>query len=177
MTALAIAQLNQSRILPKFSNGEVCNKFEFSMLELLSTTLGEQYLCFPQIPLEVMCQRPEHSWLPDEHWRMLVNSRVDIAIIDRRPGSDRRTKLVIECQSHYHNTEIQQRRDRRKAQLLDAAGIPLIYVRYLDTDSRYYRFYRPNSSQAILYNLVTQERRQELSQWLQSHIQRTSEAA
>jgi hypothetical protein len=172
MPALSIQQkVTPQSTLNNFFSGEVCNAFELTMLELIANLLGKQYLCCPQMPLGVMCQRPEYTWLPDEHWRMLVNSRVDIAVIDRRPGSDRRTKLVIECQSHYHDTEIQQRRDRRKAQLLEAAGIPLVYVRYLDGDSRYYRFYNVDESEEILYNLVTQTERPEVTAWLNTKIQ------
>jgi Protein of unknown function (DUF2726) len=169
MSVLAIPR-HQPTVLPCFFNGEVCNTFELTMLELLANLLGEKYLCCPQLPLEVICQRPDRNWLPDEHWRMLVNSRVDLAIIDRSPGSDRRTKLVIECQSHYHDTDIQQHRDRRKAQLLEAADIPLIYVRYLDADSRYYRFYSVDGSKELLYNLVTQENREPLQKWLHDTI-------
>jgi Protein of unknown function (DUF2726) len=171
MSALAIQPNHPPSPLNNFSNGEICNAFELTMLELITDLLGPQYLCCPQIPLEILCHRPERTWLPDDHWRMLVNSRVDIAIIDRRPGSDRRTKLVIECQSHYHDTQIQQRRDRRKAQLLEAACIPLVYVRYLDGDSRYYRFYNVDESEGLLYNLVTQTERPEVTAWLNTQIQ------
>ncbi len=171
MPALALQRPDPS-FNPKknLQSGEILNSFEFTMLELLASLLGNQYLYCPQIPLEVICHRLENHRLPQEDWQLLVSSRVDIALIDRTLGTDRQAKLVLECQSHFHDQLATQARDRRKAKFLSAASVPLIYVRYIDNDSRFYRFYTPNDSQEVFYNLATQEGRQEVSAWLRSQM-------
>ncbi len=171
MPSLALQRPDRSfNLKQNFQSGEILNSFEFTMLELINSLLGNQYLYFTQIPLEVICHRSENYQLPQEDWQLLVRSRVDIAVIDRTLGTDRKAKLVLECQSHFHDQLATQARDRRKAKFLSAAGIPLIYVRYIDNDSRFYRFYMPNESQQVFYNLVTQEGQQDVSSWLRSQI-------
>lgn len=153
-----------------FYNGSIINSYEstlWELLELLLKNIGSQYRCCPQIPLELMCAR--RQYLNDtELWKFWVNSTVDFAILDRSPGTDGKAKLAIECQSHYHDDPDQQSNDRKKAQLLNWAGIPLLYIRSLDQDYRYYRFYTPNGSHDLCYNLITQSPQAELQQLLQN---------
>ena len=171
MSSLALQRPNNSfNSKQNLQSGEILNSFEFTMLELLDALLGDQYRYFTQIPLEVICHRRENHRLSKEDWQLLVGSRVDIAIIDRTLGTDRQAKLVLECQSHFLDQLATQARDRRKAKFLSAVGVPLIYVRYIDNDSRFYRFYTPNGSQEVVYNLVNQEGRQEVASWLRSQI-------
>ena len=171
MSSLALQRPNNSfNSKQNLQSGEILNSFEFTMLELLDALLGDQYRYFTQIPLEVICHRRENHRLSQEDWQLLVSSRVDIAVINRTLGTDRQAKLVVECQSHFHDQLATQARDRRKAKFLSAAGVPLIYVRYIDNDSRFYRFYTPNGSQEVVYNLVTQEGWQEVASWLRSQI-------
>ena len=73
---------------------------------------------------------------------------------------------MIECQSRYHDNPEAQERDRKKACLLQAVSVPLLYVRRLEEDSRFYRFYTPDACEVALYNLVTQAGRAELADWL-----------
>ena len=171
MSSLALQRPDDS-FNPKqnLRSGELLNSYEFTMLELLESLLGDQYRCFTQISLELICHRRENHRLSQEDWQLLVSSRVDIAVIDRTLGTDRQAKLVLECQSHFHDQLATQARDRRKAKFLSAVGVPLIYVRYIDNDSRFYRFYSPNGSQEMVYNLVNQEGRQEVASWLRSQI-------
>ncbi|MCY7275587.1 MAG: hypothetical protein LH702_18080 [Phormidesmis sp. CAN_BIN44] len=78
--------------------------------------------------------------------------------------------MSAQPQSHFHDQLATQARDCRKAKFLSAVSVPLIYVRYIDNDSRFYRFYTPNDSQEVFYNLVTQEGRQAVSAWLRSQM-------
>lgn len=154
---------------PNFYNGSIINSYESTLWELLELVLQKikpDYRCCPQISLELMCAR--NQYIEDSDlWRFWVSSKVDFAILDRSPGTDGKAKLAIECQSHYHDSSDQQSSDRKKAQLLAWAGIPLLYIRPLDQDYRYYRFYTSNCSHDLCYNLITQSPQTELQQLLQ----------
>ncbi|ANV84827.1 hypothetical protein AWQ21_10825 [Picosynechococcus sp. PCC 7003] len=150
-----------------FQNGEIINDYEAFILELIEMLLGDRYRCWGQIPLGVICARPDDvPYLPTDLFKFWANSRVDIALLEKRIGVSRKAKLVIECQSHWHDTHEAQIRDRLKSQLLQSAGIPLIYVRRVDTDSRFYRFFTPDQSQEVLYNIITQAGKDELNEFL-----------
>ena len=154
-------------VYQEFQSGEVLNSYESITWELLEHHLPAHYRCCPQIPLELLCARSRSQYIGDNTlWRFWVSSKVDFAILDRQPGADRTSKLVIECQSHYHDNADQQSNDRKKANLLDLAGIPLLYVRSLDRDYRYYRFYTPDERYDLCYNLITQEPKAQLQQLL-----------
>jgi len=154
-----------------FSSGNIINPYESNMwelLELLLQSINPHYRCCPQIPLELLCARDRNQYLQDsELWRFWVSSKVDFAILDRSPGSDGKAQLAIECQSHYHDNSDQQSNDRKKAQLLAWAGIPLLYIRPLDEDYRYYRFYTPTLSHDLCYNIITQFPQADLQNLLQ----------
>ncbi|HEY9301676.1 MAG TPA: hypothetical protein VIQ31_35995, partial [Phormidium sp.] len=125
----------------------------------------------PQVPLEIICSRPENfSRLPDEIWKFWVSSKVDIALMERGSRASRKAKLVVECQSHWHDSLEAQLRDRKKAKLLASVGVPLIYVRRIAEDQRYYRFYTPNEKQEVIYNLINQEGFTELEAFLLSFL-------
>ncbi|KKI99494.1 DUF2726 domain-containing protein [Prochlorothrix hollandica] len=156
---------------PHFYNGPIINGYESSMwelLELLLQPLNPHYRCCPQIALELMCARDRNHYLQDSDlWKFWVSAKVDFAILDRSPGSDSKAHLAIECQSHYHDDPDRQSNDRKKAQLLAWAGIPLLYIRPLDQDYRYYRFYTPTLSHDLCYNLITQSPQADLQTLLQ----------
>ncbi|WP_081694783.1 MULTISPECIES: DUF2726 domain-containing protein [Planktothrix] len=131
----------------------------------LVSGVGDRFRYCPQVPLGVICS---HSvgWLPNEIWKFWVNSRVDIALMKRGFKASRNAKLVIECQSHYHDSLEAQVRDRKKAKLLEKVGVPLIYVRSVETDRRFYRFYTPDENTEVFYNIINQEGRTELETFL-----------
>ena len=159
---------HDSEALPYFQNGEIVNELEQVIMDILEMVLGDRFRYCPQVPLEVICRRPENRWLPKEDWQFLVSSKVDITVIERGYRATRKAKLVVECQSHYHDLLETQVRDRKKAKFLSSVGVPLIYVRRIEEDHRFYRFYTPNGQAEVIYNLITQEGRTELAAFLQS---------
>ncbi|MEB3232021.1 MAG: DUF2726 domain-containing protein [Leptolyngbyaceae bacterium] len=153
---------------PQFKSGELVNSYEMMMLDLIELCLGDRFRYFAEYPLEKICHRT--GWIDDkETWQFLVSSHVDIAVMKKGLGSDRKAALVIECQSWYHDDPHAQERDNRKVQLLKTVGVPLIYIRQVAQDHRYYRFYTPDGTAEIFYNLVTQENRGELEAFLLRH--------
>lgn len=157
---------------PDFRNGEIMNELEQTMLDLLEMILGEKHYRYcPQIPLKVICSRPDAlNWLPEDIWKFWANSVVDIAILEKGFQTSRKAKLVVECQSHWHDCPEAQERDAKKARLLATVGIPLVYVRRVETDRRYYRFYTPDGNAEIFYNIITQEGRSQLEAFLQQQL-------
>jgi Uma2 family endonuclease len=160
---------DKAEVFPHFQNGEIINELEIMIIDLLEMILGNRFRYCPQVPLEIICSRPENfSRLPDEIWKFWVSSKVDIALIDRTFPTSRKAKLVVECQSHWHDSLEAQLRDRKKAKLLASVNVPLIYVRRID--SRYYRFYTPNEKQEVIYNIITQQGWAELEAFLLSFL-------
>ena len=156
------------QIFPQFQSGEIINELETIAIDILEMILGDRFRYCPQVPLEIICSRPEtFTRLPIELWKFWVNSRVDIALMERACGASRKAKLVIECQSHWHDRPEVQERDRTKAGLLASVGVPLVYLRQIDRDRRFYRFYTPNGQKEVCYNSITQRGRTELEVFLQ----------
>ncbi len=151
-------------------SGEVYNDYEAFILELVEMLLGDHYRCWGQIPLGVICARPHDVYLPEKLFKFRANSRVDIALLEKGIGVSRKAKLVIECQSYWHDNHEAQTRDRLKAELLQSAGVPLIYVRRVNTDSRFYRFFTPDQSQEVLYNIITQTEKRQLRDFLNQFL-------
>lgn len=152
---------------PHFQSGEIVNDLEMVAMDILEMMLGDRFRYCPQVPLEVICSRTEaFSRLPDQLWKFWVSSRVDLALMERHYGSNRKAKLVIECQSHWHDSFEAQVRDRKKARLLAAVGVPLVYVRRIEEDKRFYRFYTANNTSEVIYNLVTQTGWADLEEFL-----------
>lgn len=153
-----------------FQSGDIVNELEQVIMDIVEMVLGDRFRYCPQVPLEVICRRPENRWLPKEDWQFLVSSKVDITVMERGYRATRKAKLVVECQSHYHDLLETQVRDRKKAKFLASVGVPLIYVRRIEEDKRFYRFYTPNGQAEVIYNLITQEGRAELAALLQSFL-------
>lgn len=149
--------------------------FQYQYIFLLQLCLGDRFHYFAEYPLEKICQRPPHCWLDKDDWKFLVNSRVDIAMMERDFGTNRKASLVVECQFRYHDNPEAQERDRRKAHLLKTVGVPLIYVRQVPQDPRFYRFYTPDDTEDVFYNIVTQENRDQIEILLQNHQRRWCE--
>lgn len=157
------------QIFRQFQSGEIINELETIALDILEMVLGDRFRYCPQVPLEIICSRPEtFTRLPINLWKFWVSSRVDIAVMERGYCASRQAKLVIECQSHWHDRLEVQVRDRKKARLLASVGVPLVYLRQIDLDRRFYRFYTPNGQKEVFYNSITQQGRTELEAFLQS---------
>ncbi|MGA9378150.1 MAG: hypothetical protein WBV73_05225 [Phormidium sp.] len=162
---------DKAELFPHFQNGEIINDLEIMIIDLLEMILGNRFRYCPQVPLEIICSRPENfSRLPDEIWKFWVSSKVDIALIDRTFPTTRKAKLVVECQSHWHDSLEAQLRDRKKAKLLASVNVSLIYVRRIAEDQRFYRFYTPNEKQEVIYNIITQQGWAELEAFLLSFL-------
>ena len=108
---------NSLSSFPRFQSGEIINELETITLDILEMILGDDRFRYcPQVPLEVICSRPETcTRLPNELWKFWVSSRVDIAVMERGYCASRQAKLVVECQSHWHDRLEVQVRDRKKA--------------------------------------------------------------
>ena len=156
--------------IPNFENGEILNELELMVMEIGEMILGDRFLYCPQVPLGVICSH-SGAWLPNGIWKFWVNSRIDITLIERRFRASRKAKLAIECQSHYHDSLEAQIRDRKKAKLLELVNVPLIYIRPVDNDRRFYRFYTPDEQTEVFYNIITQEGRTELELFLKGIVQ------
>lgn len=157
--------------LPNFQNGEIINELEIFVMDILEIVLGDRFRYCPQVPLQVICSRSDtSSRLPDEDWKFWANSRVDIAVMEKGYCDSRKAKLVVECQSHYHDNLNAQARDRKKSRFLAAVGVPLVYVRRVEENQRFYRFYTPNQQQEVIYRVTTQEGRAELEAFLQAWL-------
>ncbi|MEG5161985.1 DUF2726 domain-containing protein [Microcoleus sp. AT3-A2] len=162
---------NSLSSFPEFLSGEIINELETIAIDILEMILGDRFRYCPQVPLEIICSRREtFTRLPIELWKFWVSSRVDIALMERGCGGSRKVKLVIECQSHWHDRPEVQERDRTKAQLLASVGVPLVYLRPIDRDRRFYCFYTPNGQKEVLYNSITQQGRTELEAFLQHYL-------
>ena len=102
------------------------NVYEERMLEFLKSCVGNGYMINPQVSLSQICELTSN--LTFELKNFYFTSNVDALITD---GSYQ-PRLVVEFQSQYHDSERAKERDRKKALLLAAAQIPLIYSRLKD---------------------------------------------
>ncbi len=153
----------------QFERGQLLSAYELSILELVHETLGNDYWYFVEFPLQLLCNKSEHTYLPKELWQFWVNSRVDIAIMNASMGEHcRKACLILECQSPWHDLDGAEQRDRTKAQIISSTGIPLIYVRYADYP-RVLHFWVADGSESVDYNPFTYEGKVELAAFLRKH--------
>ncbi|MBW3587194.1 MAG: DUF2726 domain-containing protein, partial [Cyanobacteria bacterium 0813] len=156
--------------VPQFISGEIIYELVTIAIDIREMILGDRFRYCQQVPLDIICSRPEtFPRLHIELWKFWVSSRVDIALMERGYCASRKAKLVIECQSHWHDRPEVQERDRKKARLLASVGVPLVYLRQIDRDRRFYRFYTPNGQKEVFYNSITQQGRTELEAFLQHY--------
>lgn len=151
-----------------FKSGEVINELEMKVIDILEIVLGNNFRYCPQITLKSIC--PNAGWIPKNIWEIWINSKVDIAVIERGLKTNRQAKLVIECQSFCHKLPEVKESDYHKSQILSTVNIPLIYVEQVPEDERFYRFYTANEKTGIFYNLITQDNRQQLKTFLEQNI-------
>lgn len=153
-----------------FESGEISNEYEMIVMDMLEVILGDRFRYCPQVPLEIICSRSEFYHLPNDIWKFWVSSKVDIALMERTFPASRKAKLVVECQSYLHDLADVQKRDRLKAELLSAVKVPLIYVRRVEEDGRFYRFFAPDKQDEIYYNPITQAGQTELKTFLEAYL-------
>ncbi|MGD1701117.1 hypothetical protein [Dapis sp. BLCC M229] len=151
-----------------FKSGEIINELEMNVMDILEIVLGNNFHYCPQVTLNSICCQT--GWIPKNIWEIWINSKVDIAVIERGLKTNRQAKLVIECQSIWHKSPELKESQRLKSQILSAVNIPLIYVEQVREDERFYRFYIPNQTAEIFYNLITQDDRQKLKAFLEQYI-------
>jgi hypothetical protein len=96
------------------------------MLEFLKTCVGNGYMINTQVSLSQICELKSNLSL--ELRNFFFTSNVDALITD----SSYQPRLVVEFQSQYHDSARAKERDSKKATLLDADQIPLIYSRVKD---------------------------------------------
>ncbi|MEB3882306.1 DUF2726 domain-containing protein [Lyngbya sp. CCY1209] len=162
---------NWNAIAPHFTSGNVMNDNERMTLEILKTILGsDRYQFCPQLPLSVVCDRTDPGWLPNEIWKFWVSSRLDFTLLEWGFCASSKAKLVVECQSPFHDLPDVMERDRKKAELLAVVGVPLIYTRSVDEDRRFIRFFTPHGDTEIFYNSINRDGRQQLEDWLGGYL-------
>ena len=145
------------------------NAYVLSVAELLRNILGHDYWYSFDFPLQMLCNKREHIFLPKELWQFWVNSLTDIAIMSSQFGNFcRKASLLVECQSPFHDWPEVEQRDRTKAEIIESSGIPLIYVQYVDYP-RVLQFWN-NAQDEVLYNPFTGESRTELLRFLQAEL-------
>ncbi len=151
-----------------FKSGKIMNELEMNVMDILEIVLGNNFRYCPQVTLKSIS--PNAGWIPKNIWEIWINSKVDIAIIERGLKTNRQAKLVIECQSLWHKSPEVKESNYHKAKILSAVNIPLIYVEQVPEDERFYRFYTPNQTAEIFYNLISQDNRQQLKTFLEQNI-------
>jgi len=160
---------NQSPVSLCFERGEMVNAYVLSVAELLRDILGDDYWYSFDFPLQMLCNKREHIFLPKELWQFWVNSRVDIAIMNSQVGKNcRQASLLVECQSPFHDRPEVELNDRTKAKVIAASRIPLIYVQYVDYP-RVLKFWNLGKEETF-YNPFNQKGRSELVAFLQEQF-------
>ncbi|MFB2977279.1 DUF2726 domain-containing protein [Microseira sp. BLCC-F43] len=97
------------------------NPYEERMLEFLRTCVDESYKIHTQVSLAQFCEID--SYLDKELRNFFFSSSVDALITD----FDYKPCLVVDFQSSYHDSTEAKERDRKKAFLLNIAGVTLIF--------------------------------------------------
>jgi len=159
---------NLSSAYRNFKKGEIMNELEMKVIDILEIVLGDSFYYCPQITLKSIC--PNVGWIPKNIWEIWINSKVDIAVIERGLKTNRQAKLVIECQSVWHKSPEVKESNYHKAKILSAVNIQLIYAEQVPEDERFYRFYTLNETAEIFYNLITQDNRQQLKTFIEQYI-------
>ena len=126
------------------------NPYEKRMIEFLQICVEVNYKINPQVSLCQFCEidRPI-DW---ELRKFLFSSSVDALITD----VDYKPCLAAEFQSSYHDNPDARERDRKKATLLNLAGVPLIYSRVKD----FGLLYLSCKDEEVVFNLFTGEGRE-----------------
>jgi len=139
------------------------NVYEERMLEFLKTCLGNGYMINPQVSLSQICELKSNLSL--ELKNFYFTSNVDALITD----SSYQPRLVVEFQSHYHDSESARKRDSKKACLLAAAQIPLIYSRLKDCGLLH--LFDSDNDNEIILNLFTGESFDSAQAFIKSYCQ------
>lgn len=138
------------------------NDYEEGILEFLQTCVCETYKIYTQVSLLQFCE-PD-SLLDWELRKFLFSpSTVDALITDY----DYMPCLAVESQSRYHDSPKTMERDKKKAKLLEIAGIPLIY-----TCVRKCRFLHLScGDEEVVFNLYTGQGQEEAKAIIRKYCQ------
>lgn len=130
---------------------KLVNSYEARMLEFLHTCVDNNYKIHTQVGLSQICEQVSNlDW---ELRKFLFSpSAVDALITDLNYNPC----LVVEFQSHYHDSAEAKERDRKKATLLEFAKVPLIYSRVKDCGL----LYLSSQDEEVVYNLYTAQNRE-----------------
>lgn len=139
------------------------NPYEERMLEFLQISIDQTYKIHTQISLCQFCEID--SFLEYELRKFFFSSSVDALITD----SDYKPCLVIEFQSTYHDYPEAKERDRKKALLLELAGVPLVYSRIKDFGILH--LYSKNEE--VFFNLFTGEGRENAKHLIDKYCQKS----
>jgi hypothetical protein len=140
------------------------NAYEERMLEFLQTCIDDNYKIHTQVSLCSFCELGNY---PDAEIRkFLFSSNVDALITD----NDYKPCLVVEFQSSYHDSPKSQDNDNKKLQILNLAGVPLIYSRIKDFGLL--RLY--STSEEVIFNLFTGEKRDNAQAFIKKYYQSSS---
>lgn len=102
------------------------SKLEYSIYNVM-IGLFPNHLVFPNMSLQTVFQYEKIKALVDaDTFRYFLMSQVDICITST---SSYLPIIAFEVDSHYHDGEPQQERDRKKNQLFQVGGVPLLRLR------------------------------------------------
>ena len=139
------------------------NPYEERMLEFIQTCIDKTYKIHTQVSLSQFCEIDSH--LENELRKFFFSSSVDALITD----FDYKPCLVLEFQSSYHTYPEAKERDRKKAMLLELAGVSLLYTRIKDFGILH--LYSKNEE--VFFNLFTGEGRENAKGLIQKYCQKS----
>lgn len=115
---------------PQVEAGRVLSKFERAFFWALRHALGDDYYIFPQIPLRGLVSEAQRFMIgADLNW-MMNKGVLDFVLADPETLE---AKLACEFDDPSHEQADVRARDRRKDELLDIIGLPL--VRFPSTET------------------------------------------
>lgn len=138
------------------------NEYEQRMLEFIKTCLDNNYYLYTQVGLSQICQivAPINYELKNF---LYSSTTVDCLITDL----NFLPLLVIEFQSKYHDNFDAIERDRKKAELLKIAGIPLIYTKIKEFGLL--NLYSVNKGENVVFNLFSGEGKFQAKDFVKQH--------
>lgn len=140
------------------------NPYEERMLEFVQTCIGADYKIHTQVSLCQFCEID--SPLTLELRNFFFSSSVDALITD----DDYKPCLVLEFQSSYHDKPEAKERDRKKAILLELAGVPLLYSRIKDFGI----LHLYSKQEEVFFNLFTGKGRENAAALIGKYCQQSN---
>lgn len=136
-------------------------------LEMLSSWLPQPaYNIFPEVALARFLKPVQCTTPRDEELRRFLfsSTSIDALLTDSNP----QPIACFEFQSSYHDSPEAQQRDRKKAELILSANIPLIYTRIREVGLLDITF--ADTRRSLTFNLFTGEGREEAKQQVLEYL-------